>query len=66
VVRLAQSVQTRPDNVTWTLPGAYILPGQTLTLKPDAGKKPGSATQVHLSPATTWGYSVDTYDAPLG
>ena len=66
VVRLGQSVQTLPDNTTWTLPNTYVLPGQTFTLKPDGRLKPGRPAQVRLSPATTWGYTVNSYDAPLG
>lgn len=66
VVRLGQGVQTLPDNTNWTLPNSYVLPGQTLTIKPDGNKKPGTAQQVRISPATTWGYTVDSYDAPLG
>jgi P pilus assembly chaperone PapD len=65
VVRLSQGVQTLPDKAQWTLPNSYVLPGQTLTLKPLNNKKIGAATQVRISPATSWGYSVDTYDAPL-
>ncbi|PVZ84273.1 fimbrial protein [Serratia sp. S1B] len=65
VVRLGQGVQTLPDNTSWTLPNTYVLPGQTLTLTPDGNKKAGAATQVRISPASTWGYSVSTYDAPL-
>ncbi|WBF46152.1 fimbria/pilus chaperone family protein [Serratia rubidaea] len=66
VVRLGQGVQTRPDNTNWTLPNSYVLPGQTLTVKPDGGnKKPGASQQVRISPATTWGYTVNSYDATL-
>jgi len=65
VVRLGQGVQTLPDNTSWTLPNAYVLPGQTLTLKQDGKTKPGAATQVRISPATTWGYTVNSYDAAL-
>lgn len=65
VVRLAQAVQTLPDNTVWQLPNTYVLPGQQFTLKQDGGKKVSNATQVRISPATTWGFSVDTYDAPL-
>lgn len=63
VVRLNQAVQTLPDNVTWSLPESYILPGQHLTLKPDEGKKSSTANSVRLAPATTWGYAVKSYDA---
>jgi P pilus assembly chaperone PapD len=65
VVRLGQGVQTLPDNTNWTLPNTYVLPGQTLTLTPDGNKKAGAAQQVRISPATTWGYTVNSYDAPL-
>ncbi|KTS16024.1 fimbrial protein [Pantoea dispersa] len=65
VVRLAQVVQTLPDKTVWQLPNSYVLPGQQFTLSPDGGKKAGKSSQVRISPATTWGFSVDTYDAPL-
>lgn len=65
VVRLAQGVKTLPGNVTSTLLQSYILPGQHLTLTTPAGQSLAGATQVRISPATTWGYSVNTYDAPL-
>ncbi|MDR0805540.1 MAG: fimbria/pilus periplasmic chaperone [Enterobacteriaceae bacterium] len=65
VVRLSQGVQTLPDKTNWTLPNTYVLPEQTFTITPDGNKKAGAAQQVHISPATTWGYSVKSYDAPL-
>ncbi|HCJ7369197.1 TPA: fimbria/pilus periplasmic chaperone [Enterobacter hormaechei subsp. xiangfangensis] len=66
VVRLGQGVQTLPDNTRWTLPNSYVLPGQTLIIKPDGGKqKSGAPQQVRISPATTWGYTVNSYDAAL-
>ena len=66
VVRMGQGVQTLPDNATWTMNSTYVLPGETRTLTLDEkSKKPGSATQVRIAPATTWGYSVANYDAPL-
>lgn len=65
VVRLAQSVQTLPDNGKWALPQSYILPGQRITLKADGRKAGGGAHSVRISPATTWGYAVNTWDAPL-
>lgn len=65
VVRLSQVVKTLPDNVEWKLEDSYVLPGQTLTLRPEGNKKPAVAQQVRLFPATTWGYSVDKYEAPL-
>lgn len=65
VVRLSQGVQTLPGNSIWMLPNSYVLPGQTLTLKQNGNKAPSSDTQVRISPATTWGFSVDHYDALL-
>lgn len=65
VVRLAQVVQTLPDKTVWQLPNSYVLPGQKFTLQPDGARKTGTSSQVRISPATTWGFTVDTYDAPL-
>lgn len=65
VVRLAQGVKTLPGNVSLSLPQSYILPGQHLSLSAPAGKALSGTTQVRISPATTWGYSVDTWDAPV-
>lgn len=65
VVRLDQGIKTLPDNTNWKLPNSYVLPGQTLTLTPDGGRVLGTARQVRISPATTWGFSVNSYDALL-
>lgn len=65
VVRLGQGVKTLPGGGDWTLPNSYVLPGQTLTLKTQGKKPAGVAQQVQISPATTWGFTVNTYDAPL-
>lgn len=74
VVRMGQGVHTLADNNLWNLPNAYILPGETHTLtasgkaKADAKiekPKDGNMNVVRISPATTWGFTVDNYDAPL-
>lgn len=65
VVRLAQAVKALPEGTDLTLPQSYILPGEHLTLTPSAGKTLGNPNQVQISPATTWGYSVDTYLASV-
>lgn len=65
VVRLGQGVQTLPDNTNWLLPTPYVLPGQTLSLKADGAIKAGRSAQVRISPATTWGYTVKSFDATL-
>lgn len=68
VVRLEQSVQTLPDKTAWVLPRSYVLPGQTISVsaKTDADlSKKTSALRVRISPATTWGYSVESYETAL-
>lgn len=65
VVRLGDSVQTVPDNSQWMLPNSYVLPGQTLTVSTKGNQHAGKARQVRISPATTWGYTVESYDAEL-
>ncbi|EJQ0601877.1 fimbria/pilus periplasmic chaperone [Salmonella enterica] len=68
VVRLGQGVTTLPDQVTWMLPNTYVLPGQQLTLTRQSKRgdaSAGAASKVRISPATTWGFTVDNYEAPL-
>lgn len=68
VVRLGQGVITLPDQATWMLPHTYVLPGQRLTLTRKAKRgdaNTGAAGKVRISPATTWGFTVDSYEAPL-
>lgn len=65
VVRLSQKVNTLPGNGEWMLPEAYVLPGQTLILKHSGAKTASGMTQVTLYPATTWGFSVASYTAPV-
>lgn len=65
VVRLAQSVQTLPGKTRWNLSRTYILPSETLTLKPETSDSAATEKQVRISPATTWGFSVETWDASL-
>ena len=65
VVRLAQGVKTLPGNIGLVLPQSYVLPGQHITLPAPAGKSLSGTQQVRISPATTWGYSVNTFDAPV-
>jgi P pilus assembly chaperone PapD len=74
VVRMGQGLHTLADNKLWTLPNAYILPGETHHLtsngkaKADAKiekPKDGNMNVVRISPATTWGFTVNYYDAAL-
>lgn len=66
VIRLDQKVTTLPDNTVWILPRTYILPGEQITLtgkmKKNAG---GMVSLVRISPASTWGFIVKSYEAPL-
>ncbi|AUX72793.1 fimbria/pilus chaperone family protein [Erwinia pyrifoliae] len=65
VVRLGQSVTTLPQGSSWSLPHAWILPGQQLTLSGEDKKAEAKADKVRFFPANTWGFAVDSYDAPL-
>lgn len=68
VVRLGQGVTTLPDNTIWMLPNTYVLPGQQLKLIRQAKRddtNAGAARNVRISPATSWGFTVDSYEAPL-
>lgn len=64
VVRLSQMVKTLPENLEWMLPNTYVLPGQTVDMK-SSTSKPAAAQQIRIFPATTWGFSVAKYEAPL-
>lgn len=68
VVRLGQGVITLPDQATWMLPHAYVLPGERLTLTRQAKHGDVNARavrNVRISPSTTWGFTVDSYEASL-
>ncbi|HBA8456102.1 TPA: fimbria/pilus periplasmic chaperone [Escherichia coli] len=68
VVRLGLGVTTLPDKRIWMLPNAYVLPGQQLMLTHQAkfgDTSVETASKVRISPATTWGFTVDSYEAPL-
>lgn len=61
VVRLARSVNLIPGGATLDLGRTYILPGEVLSLSTPSIL----ATHVRLFPATTYGFAVGNYDAPL-
>ncbi|TAL96134.1 MAG: fimbrial chaperone protein [Paraburkholderia sp.] len=63
VVRLAQTVQLQPEQKNVDLPRPYVLPKTKVTV-PLKGAS-AAATIARLFPATTYGYSVDPYDAPI-
>ncbi|QQX56983.1 fimbria/pilus chaperone family protein [Pseudomonas chlororaphis] len=64
VVRLGQSVNILPSNTVANLPKLYVLPGEkiTIALPTEVG---AGATAVKLYPATVYGFSVESYEAPL-
>ena len=63
VVRLAPEVQLLPQKTLATLPRTYILPGEALTAKVE-GPLSGLA-EVEIQPATVYGFSVESYRAPV-
>lgn len=65
VVRLGLSVTALPGNSKWYLPHAYVLPGQQLILSSKNKHVDGTMSKVRISPATTWGFTVDNYESPL-
>lgn len=64
VVRMAQEVQLKPSGKMASLPRAYVLPGETLSVAVDPQAIHSSA--VTIGPATVYGYAVDSYEAPIG
>ncbi len=65
VVRMSQTVKTLPDSRQWDMKQSFILPSQVLTLTTDSAAGHAVPTHVRLSPASTWGFSVDHWDAPI-
>ncbi len=63
VVRLAPEVQLRPQGLLAMLPRTYILPGEVLTVKVDPPW--GDVAEVEIAPATVYGFSVESYRAPI-
>lgn len=61
VVRLTPQVQLLPQHVQATLPRSYVLPGDTLTVAVQGALT--GLTAVEFQPATTYGFSVESYRA---
>jgi P pilus assembly chaperone PapD len=64
IVRLDQRVELMPQKIWTKLPKPYLLPGDAITLSVTG--LPTLNNSVRIFPATVYGYSVDSYDAPLG
>lgn len=64
VVRMGQALELKPSGKMASLPRAYVLPGETLSVALDPQATHSSS--VSISPATVYGYSVDIYEAPIG
>ncbi|MGY4730835.1 fimbria/pilus chaperone family protein [Burkholderia pyrrocinia] len=79
VVRLSQQVTLLPSQTPLWLPHPYILPGEQLnaarppkrtdasgvSTADSAAPLPDHASAVRINPATTYGFAVQHYDAPL-
>ncbi len=63
VVRLSPEVQLLPQRAMAMLPRTYVLPGETLTAEVDGGLE--GLAEVQIQPATAYGFSVDSYRAPI-
>ncbi|MGE8393462.1 MAG: fimbria/pilus chaperone family protein [Pseudomonas sp.] len=64
VVRLGQAVTVLPSNTIASLPKLYVLPNEKITVALPEEVKAG-ATAIKIQPATVYGFSVDSYEAPL-
>ncbi|WP_256673946.1 fimbria/pilus chaperone family protein [Pseudomonas fluorescens] len=65
VVRLNQGFSVMPANLKLSLPGTYILPGQTQQFELPAGSSVGADAKVRIYPVTTYGFATQPFDAPL-
>lgn len=63
VVRMSLEVQLHPQAQAGTLPRTYILPGEVLTVA-SAGSMEG-VVAVEFQPATVYGFTVESYRAPV-
>lgn len=65
VVRLNQQIKLMPAKIDLVLPRTYFLPGQVDYFQLPAGTSLGTDAVVRIYPASTYGFSVDPFDAPL-
>lgn len=66
VVRLASEVILLPSGVRTTISQRnFILPGEKLQVRYDTLAVPETPRALQLSPASPWGYMVQTYELPL-
>ncbi|APC10975.1 fimbria/pilus periplasmic chaperone [Providencia rettgeri] len=56
IVRLSNSVLSKPGNIEWVLPSNYILPNQSIELT-TSQRSPTLIDGVTIQPFTQWGYS---------
>lgn len=64
VVRLAAEVKVQPSGMLVDLGKTYVLPGEKLSRPLSKSPGAGQAT-VRIFPATSYGFSVESYDANL-
>jgi P pilus assembly chaperone PapD len=65
VVRMNQQINVMPAEITLTMPRTYLLPGQSVNLELPADFRWAPESTVRIYPASTYGYQVKQYDAPL-
>jgi P pilus assembly chaperone PapD len=64
VVRLGKALTPLPGSRPVELPRTYILPGERLQLDLPLSTL-AQVSSVRIFPATTYGFAVDHYDAPV-
>lgn len=65
VVRMNQQVNVMPAKIQLVLPRTYILPGQTDHFELPSGTVLAADATVQIYPASTYGYAVKPFYAPL-
>jgi len=63
VVRMAQKIELKPSGGMVSLSRTYVLPGETL--KVVLGPQAVHSTSVMIVPATIYGFTVESYSAPI-
>lgn len=63
VVRMNPNIEIMPQGVKGTLPGSYMLPGDSVTVKLNSVVT--NSDKVKISPANLYGYFVKPYEASL-
>lgn len=65
VVRLSQNVKLLPSGRSATLDKSYILPGQTLSIKPDQKNTGEKVQKVSIQTLSKYGYETGNVEMPV-